>query len=239
MENLRQQKAAEEGSDEEDLDRAAEAVEEVEHAMETLQSYDRNQRAAQVANAALARERRRQQASMSEGDWRIVTPNEVDQDELLECIRSSKATLKDAAKLSKVLAKGNLAHNWRELANHVPATLHAQVLEKEASASYLTEEQIADWVDYARVQSLEEIMVEVCDGNVKHVQLLRDNSPTNTPKDLAAWIAMPDLLLEELGDGVAAAQLTVEDLSRYCSHASHALTQVELEWMNWYVTSIE
>ena len=128
------------------------------------------------------------------------------------------------------------ARNWRELANHVPSTLHAQIVEKEQKFAYITEEQVLQWVDHARLQSLEEIMVEICDGSTSHVQTLRDKLPLNTPKDLASWVAMPDLLLEELGDS-SLNGLSTADLSRFCGKAIRALKQ--FDWLSWYVTSVD
>lgn len=234
MENLRQEREAAEGSDGENFEEAAEAIQEVEQAMDQLQTFDRTQRAERVANAALARQRKQQQANS--GDWKIVTPSEHDEDELMECISTSLKEGKDATKIAKVLGALDAAHNWRELANLEPSTLRAQVVEKETCLKYLTEQQVGAWVDHARLQTLEEIMVEIFDGSISHVQLLRDNTPTNTPKDLAAWIAMPDLLLEELGDA-ATGKLSEEDLGRFCNRASRAMQQ--FEWLQWYATAVE
>lgn len=233
MENLRQQQEEEASDNEENYDKAAEAVREVEQAMNHLQHYDRSQRAERVANAALARQLRQQQSSAGEDAWKIVTPSEEDEDELLECISASQTPLKnpkDASKIAKLLVKMSSARNWRELANHAPSNLHAQIVGKERGLSYITEHEVQQWIDFARLQTLEEMMVEICDGSVSHVQLLRDKSPINTPKDLATWKAMPDLLLEELGDA-ASEKITVADLGRFCGRASRAMEQ--FEWLTW------
>ena len=233
---MRQQQEAE-GSDGEDYEKAAEAVEEVERAMDSLQRFDKAQKAERIANAALARQLRQQQSGdEGEAEWTIVTPAEQDKDELIECVTASETALKnerDGPLLANLLIKLGLAHNWRELANQVPSNIYSQV---SAKFSNITEQQVEQWVDHARLQTLEEVMVEICDGAISHVQALRDNTPVNTPKDLAAWKAMPDLLLEEIGT-CAPANLTVANLARYCDRASRAL--IQLEWLNWYVTSIE
>jgi hypothetical protein len=207
--------------------------------MDHLQQYDRAQKAERIANAALTRQLRQQQSRAGEDKWMVVTPSEYDEDELIECIQASETPLqnpKDATEIANLLVKMGAAHNWRELANQAAMTLRARIVENEEKFGYITEEQVLQWVDHARLQSLEEIMVEICDGSISHVQTLRDKSPVNTPKDLANWVAMPDLLLEELGDSTSIG-LTTEDLSRFCSRASRALDQ--MEWLTWYVTSIE
>lgn len=232
---MRQQQEEEE-SDGEDYEKAAEAVQEVERAMDHLQQYDKAQKAERIANAALARQLRQQQSKEGDGEWKLVTPSEHDEDELIECLMAGSSPLKnkkDATPIANLLVKLNLAHNWRELANLVPSNLHTQIADKFSS---ITEQQVCHWVDHARLQTLEEIMVEICDGSVSHVQLLRDKSPVNTPKDLAAWKAMPDLLLDEV-EQAESSGLTVTDISRFCEHASQALD--ELEWLNWYVTSLD
>lgn len=216
---------------------AAEAVQDVELAMGTLQKYGRAQKAGRVANAALARQLRRQQSRAGEDAWEIVTPPEHDEDELTECFAASETPLeklKASTTIARLLAKSGSARNWRELANLAPSILHAQLVDKEESLGYITELQVSQWVDHARLQSLEEIMVEIC-GSISNVEVLRDNSPVNTPKDLAAWKAMPDLLMDEIGDA-ASTGFTVADLARFCDRASRTLEQ--FEWLNWYVTSI-
>ena len=158
---MRQQQQEEGGSDGEDYEKAAEAVQEVEQAMDHLQQYDKAQKAERIANAALARLQRKQQSATGEGEWKVVTPSEHDEEELVECVMAGEMNTKDATSIAKLLVKQGLARNWRELANQVPANLYASVAGKLGD---IAEQQVVKWVDHARLQSLEEIMVEICDG---------------------------------------------------------------------------
>ena len=57
-------------------------------------------------------------------------------------------------------------HNWRELAN---------VEDTHALAGKLDlpeEEDVQAWVEQAQYKSVDEIIVEICDGNVRAVELL-------------------------------------------------------------------
>jgi hypothetical protein len=47
-------------------------------------------------------------------------------------------------------------YNWRQLANASSKTV--------GKATNVPETQVEAWLDYAQAQSLEEIMVELCDG---------------------------------------------------------------------------
>jgi hypothetical protein len=243
MENLRQQQEEkEEVSDggELDLERGGAAIREVEHAMEHLQQYDRQQRAERVSRAAMSRlqQQQQKQASATEegGSWAIVTPNEFDEDELKECIDS--ALLKDDTEVSAVikgLVDWGSIRNWRELANQDPIKLHALIMEHNGTLN-ITEGQVAKWIIYARAQTIDEIIVEICDGNTSHVELLHEKARAATPKDLAVWSAMPDMLLEELG-GEGTSQISLEDLVQYCDRARRALEQ--FGWLEFFITPID
>ena len=239
MENMRQQAQADnEGEPAENLEEAAGVIQEVEQAMEDLQQYDRTQRAERVASAAVARQQLLLAAESGSQDdhWELSTPTDWDEDELLECISSSSTqNPSDSTKLAKGLVEWASIHNWRELANQNPTELYACIVANEESLD-LSEEQVQTWIEYARQQSVEEIIVEICDENPSHVELLRDKTRTGTPKDLAGWKAMPDLLLEELGEA-AGDSLSLGDLARFCDRSHRALQQ--WEWLAWYATPVE
>lgn len=243
MENLRQQQEEkeEEGNGEDvDLERGGEAIREVEQAMEHLQQYDRQQRAERVSRAALARLQQQQQkqaiATEEGGSWEIVTPNEFDEDELKECIDSASLEHDtEVSTLIKGLVDWGSIHNWRELANRDPVNLHALIMEHHGTLN-IQQGQVSEWIAYARAQTIDEVIVEICDGNTSHVELLQEKARAATPKDLAVWNAMPDMLLEELG-GEAATHITLEDLVRYCDRARRSLEQ--FEWLDWFITPID
>lgn len=245
MENIRQQEETEKTDDPaEDLEATAEAIQEVENAMEGLHRFDSNQRAEQIANAAVARQQRQlmlqstRSESPEEQTWCLETPSEFDEDELLQCIAAStETTVETPSESSKLLAKGlvewALVHNWRELANQNPAELYSCMHAKDRSVDLADVEK---WVEHARLESVEEIIVEICDGNPSNVEILRDAARTGTPKDLAIWKEMPDLLLEELG-GAAGDSLSLDDLIRFCDRSNRALEQ--FKWLTWYATPVE
>ena len=243
MENIRQQEAEKRNEPAEDLEAEAEAIQEVENAMEGLHRFDRNQRAEQIANAAVARQQRQlmlqstQSQSSEEQTWSLETPSDFDEDELLQCIAASTETTEVSNNSSKLLANGLVewasVHNWRELANQNPAELYSCMHAKDRNVDLVDVEK---WVEHARLESIEEIIVEICDGNPAHVETLRDAARTGTPKDLAIWREMPDLLLEELGEA-AGDSLSLDDLTRFCDRSHRALEQ--FEWLTWYATPVE
>lgn len=242
VENLRQEQE-DEGKEEGDYEKAAEAIQQVENAMECLQHHDRAQKAERVAKAAMARQQRLLRQGSS--DWKIITPSELDEDELIECISSAIPPQWESqdntdhliTQLAKGLVEWLCIRNWRELSEHQPVDLHARILEHDKSLNtVVTQEHVEQWVMYARDESVQEIIVEICDGSVSHVELLREKARSGTPRDLAAWKEMPDLLLEELGEG-ASDMLALADLTLFCDRATCALQQ--FEWLTWFATPVE
>ncbi len=245
-----------------DMERAAEAVAAVEHAMEHLQDYQTEERKARQAQAALARLAQQQQQQNKSGiiaaGWSLTTPSEPDRDELRECIESSLPPLGTSTTSASItkwitkLMKECHIHNWRELANVTDPALIATKLE-------VGEEHVQAWIDHAQDESVAEIVVHVCDNNVNAVEILTEGARTGTPKDLAAWRAMPELLLDQLRRNVQAQQdhatgnkgtgdnatTTTNDcewmdlltIATWCNRA-HRLLQ-DYEWLNWYATPIE
>jgi predicted flap endonuclease-1-like 5' DNA nuclease len=206
-ENLRQEQEAK--GQVMDLDRAHEAVAAVEHAMEHLQAHDIAQRRQRAARAALTRQ-----------EWTLVTPTEEDMEELQHCTGGDE----DMAQKLKDLG----IHNWRELAN---------VEEKDvANPLNLEEETVEVWLDRARIESVEEIMVEICNNQVEVVEALRDEARTGTPKVLANWRNMPDMLFQAT-PSLASLGVTVNDLEEWCYRAFDLLAKYV--WLNEYATPVE
>ncbi|CAB9501291.1 expressed unknown protein [Seminavis robusta] len=242
MENLRQEQAEQEddAEEEENQERGEQVIHEVEQAMENLQQFDRQQRAERIASAAMNRRQRQQQAMAAvdkNAAWEIDTPSELDEDELNECIAAASQSQNptQVATLVKGLVEWGSIHNWRELANQNPANLHALVVEHHEALN-ITQEQVSEWIGHARSESADEIMFLVCDGNMAHIELLRDKARAGTPKDLCVWKDMPDFLMEELGDD-AVGKIALSDIVRCISHAGRALEK--FMWLDWFVTPIQ
>lgn len=215
MENLRQATAADE--QEADFEAAAEAVQAVENAMEQLHQYDQSQRRSRAAEAALARQKQHKVTD----EWQLVTPTEEDEDELYEC------TGGNAELVSKLLRRGIC--NWRQLAN---------VDSKELADNLQVDEVVVDaWVDHAQQESIEEIIVEVCDNRVDVVETLTRHAHTGTPKDLANWRSMPDLLFQTAQSDLERLGVSADNVAAWCQRA-HDLVQ-SYEWMSWYATPVE
>jgi len=205
-ENLRQEQ-----SDTPDMEEAAKAIAAVESAMEHLHDYDANTRKEKRAQAAVSRMQ----------GWKLTTPNELDHDELRECVQTSMPQERIDEWIPKLVERN--IHNWRELANvRDPAQLKLD----------LSDGEIQPWIDYAQAQSVDEIIVEICDNNVEAVELLREQARTGTPKDLALWKAIPESLCQVCNN-----KLPRDTVATWCERAHHTLQ--EFEWLQWYATPVE
>lgn len=222
QENLRQANIStgQEEDEVRNLKAAAEAVQAVEDAMEQLHHYDQTQRRSRAADAALARLEQRQEPQQEE--WRLVTPTEDDEDELKEC------TGGDADSASKLVNMMGI-HNWRQLAN-ADSTEIAKKLGVEEST-------VEEWMDRAQQESVEEVIVEICDGRVDAVEVLLTEANTGTPKDLANWRSMPDMLFESASSSLERLGVTVDDVTTWCQRAHNVMQ--DYEWMTWYATPVE
>lgn len=252
------------------MEQAAQAVAAVEHAMEHLHDYQMEERKARQAQAALARlAQQQQQESGGTASWTLITPSEPDRDELRECIESSlppagnssiSVVASTSTWITKLIRECHI-HNWRELANVSDLTIVATKLN-------VAEEYVQSWIDHAQEESVSEIFVQVCDGNIDAVELLTETARTGTPKDLAAWRAIPELLVDQLRRGRHDVQQSQKDHrhdntkqqaendGKFSDEANgnkewmdpmtimtwcnraYRLLQ-DYEWLNWYATPIE
>ena len=249
LENKRQAMEKEEGID---LERASNVVAAVEHAMEHLQDYHAEERKARQAQAAEARLRRLklQKNEHNEGEddanWVLTTPSEPDRDELRDCIETSlplaltaNGTLTRAivTKWISELMKHHNIHNWRELAN-VSDEKFGNLIDKLE----VPEANLRQWIDNAQNESVSEVMVEICDGCIEAVEFLTEHARSGTPKDLAGWRSIPDLLLEQLKEKHTEENNQTNDwmdlgtISTWCDRA-HGVLQ-DNEWLNWYATPV-
>ena len=240
LENKRQAMEKEEGMD---LERASDVVAAVEHAMEHLQDYHAEERKARQAQAAEAR-LCRLQGRQDDTKWVLTTPSEPDRDELRECIEASVPLASSSSSTTTLaitqLMKVHKIHNWRELAN-----VSDEKLEKLVSKLKVPETNLRLWIDNAQNESVSEIMVEICDGNIEAVEILTECARSGTPKDLAGWRSIPDLLLEQLQQKQVLLQknnhethqwMDLGTISTWCDRA-HCVLQDHV-WLNWYATPV-
>jgi len=264
-ENLRQDKVArgeitekEDGGIGDEV--GIEAIEAVEKAMEEMAEHDRSNARERAARAALARfdGKLPSQDSVAQAaardtemlgqneTWKLVTPPDEDEDELAECIREGFAssesgpyepTESDIKTWTVALMKQCSVHNWRELANvsegsSIASSIGVATTDKDRP----TASDIDGWIEAARGRSVEEIAMEIVDGNEEAYVALRDAARAGTPKDLFAWRAMTDMLLEEIQgyEGANVSDVTLADLKRWCTRAGIALN--DADWLIWYCT---
>lgn len=247
---------------EESIQRAQETILAVQNAMETIHDWDSQQRRNRMAQAAMARLVALEPDSTNmEGhavnQWSLVTPTEPDDEELVACVKPTAASLLFAEQLDhdddddkvdakiqtivRALMNDCQIHNWRELANasapNVVERLNTVLPCSGGDAAPITTQAVEAWIDHAQEESVDEIMVEVCDGQVEVVEQLRDAAHSGTPKDLAGWRHVPQMLWSEAGlDQTAPAGVTVETLATWCQRAHQVL--LEREWLQWYATPI-
>jgi hypothetical protein len=125
----------------------------------------------------------------------------------------------------------------------------------------VSEEAVESWLEHAQQQTIDEVMMEICDGRARAVRNLERRASSGTPKDLAVWECIPDSLHELLlaaaavegggggdsgnhdddGDDDDGAEKedsapSAETLVTWCRRARRAVEQ--LEWLRWYATPI-
>jgi hypothetical protein len=240
-ENLRQQQQELDMTDTEsnnnnnnNMQAAQDAIQAVEDAMDSLHSYNADQRRNNAAQAALARANMMTTTPATTTtttqqplSWELVTPTEVDKDELIACIENDYSNNNDNTTITVDQLLQLHINNWRMLANCTSSHLSERM--------QIPEMTIDLWLDHAQQESIDEIMVEICDGNVDAVEALREEAKSGTPKDMANWRMIPDMLLAATPSLVNA--VSVPTVAEWCRR-SHELLQ-QYSWMNWYATPVE
>jgi hypothetical protein len=256
-ENLRQKQEQE--TNQPDWEAAAAAIDSVEQAMETME----------MANNATNMMKSTQPSRL---DWQVPTPSDdVDLEELQACIASyttdeGNEITKDhryrVSDIVRTLCEDFHIHNWRQLAivDMTPEELCQRMIEKLMS-SQPTNDAIADdkdpyisitaraveaWIDHAQGESVEEIMVEICGGNPRAVEYLRDAAKSGTPKELASWSGIESTLRQQIELNLDRLEYpfvngqdeipTVETFQTWCLRAQNAVEQ--FEWLTWYATPL-
>lgn len=241
LENLRQEQQDNDDALEQNEEAAQEAVQAVEDAMTQLSQYNAEQRRERAARAAMARHDNTTATAAATTDdsneqdssaWQLIIPTEPDDDELQECIATTVSNDDEGnSEMKRILAALHSLniYNWRQLAN-------ASVDEISKTANMPTS-QVESWLDHAQAQSVEELMVEVCDGRMDVVEKLRDEARTGTIKDLANWHRMPDLLYSSVPSFASMDNVQVSTIQTWCRRAQAILEQYE--WVHWYATPVE
>ena len=169
---------------------------------------------------------------MAEGgsiSWKVTTPDEEDGDELLECV--------GAGNPDELLAKFKTVQirNLRELANASPTTV--------ASALNIDDEGARSVVVAAQEMALDELMLEILDGDNDALDTLR-LVRSGTVQDLCSWAGVEFLLvgevnkLEDRGEAITGFGLVEADVIRWCSRAKMCVNAEELSWLEMWVTPV-
>ena len=153
-----------------------------------------------------------------EDDWTLITPHEDDIDELIECIMEGSVTSEGRESsmagggnsYDETIARSwagilldNAVRNWREMANiSDPERILSLLLssdERSPPPPRLPScDAIEKWIDASRTRSLEEIMLEILDGDQDALESLRDDARSCTPRDLTFWKSAPGMLLDAM-----------------------------------------
>ena len=234
-ENLRQQQNT--TAAQEDWEAAAAAIASVERAMEDLES---------VTSRSTTTTTQQQIAATQESTWKVVTPDELDKEELQSCLNegpvwetsSSSSSCTREGLVERIVQTCHI-HNWRELANADADELVEQLglLPSEESR-----EHVQAWLLRAQQETLDEIMVEICEGRTDAVEALAACARSATPKDLVAWKWIVQELRDELWNHHYRQQddpdqcPSVAELTKWCQRAEICLEQ--LEWTGAFVTPL-
>jgi hypothetical protein len=243
-ENKRQQQQEEEEQGESGttiIEAAQEVVNAVQDAMEQQlssaysASSQQRQRRECAARAAMARhDDDTTTTTTNPVIWHLVTPTEHDDDELLQCIQINETTTTTQVVVEHVLSMLHSMniHNWRQLANANISDIaeKLKVVVPETST-------VESWVDFAQEQSVEEVMMIICDSRADVVEILRDECRTGTPKDLANWRSISEMLYETAAPFIRDKKVDLDDIRKWCQRAQDVLD--EWEWMHWYATPVE
>jgi hypothetical protein len=135
-------------------------------------------------------------------------------------------------------------HNWRELANWDATELWTALSSSSSTSSSLlttmpySVETVQQWIDHAQLQTIDEIMVEVCEGDVDAVEALRETARIETPRDLTLWSSIVSALHETLllQQQSPPQSYEIVQLARWCGRAQAALDQ--LPWLQDYITPV-
>mmetsp|Transcript_10203 Transcript_10203/g.22105 ORF Transcript_10203/g.22105 Transcript_10203/m.22105 type:complete len:164 (+) Transcript_10203:2-493(+) len=92
--------------------------------------------------------------------------------------------------------------NYRELANANVDDVLPKFSDRHPGG-VPSSDTVEKWIDAAQSRSLEEIMLEILDGDQDALELLRDHARSSCPRDLSNWRSAPGLLLDAISRGGA------------------------------------
>lgn len=159
------------------------------------ESTERERRAkaamARFENANVAETRLPKRDTPLEDDWTLVTPVEDDIDELIECIvEGADGNSYDGttAKSWAVILLNNDVRNWREMANSEPERILSLLSDVSRSPSPHhppSRGAVEGWIEASRSRAMEEIMLDILDGDQDALESLQDNARSCTPRDFS------------------------------------------------------
>ncbi len=172
--------------------------------------------------------------------WTLITPVEDDIDELIECISEGTNTTEDDASTlaitqswAGILVKS--VRNWRELANSNQEYI-ISLYPTEAISPRPSHDAIEVWIAAARVRSMEEIMLDILDGDHDAMESLLEKARSSTPRDLFFWRTAPGMLLNTISCTAedSSTKWTKSDVRRWIARAKTALGICP--WLEMYTT---
>ena len=170
-------------------------------------------------------------------DWKLIIPDEEDQDELKECILDQNDITEEIAKTySSIMlsAEQPSCRNWRELANANPEIMTTKFITEcnKMKIDQPSFDCVNAWIDAAQRRSLDEIMLEILDSDQDALELLAEKANSANPWDLTQWQSYPHLLLET----IESTKYTNQDATRWISRANIAIQTCK--WLEDYSVSV-
>jgi hypothetical protein len=180
-----------------------------------------------------------QKNDTSTDNWTLITPVEDDMDELIECIMEGSCTTEaDTSIIAQTLAGVLLktVRNWRELANSNPDYI-SSLFAADTISPRPSHDSIEQWIAAARVRSMDEIMLDILDGDQDALELLRGKAHSGTPRDLLFWKTAPGMLLNTISCSTqepSSTMWTKSDVRRWIARAKTAMDIST--WLEMYTT---
>jgi hypothetical protein len=246
-ENLRQEKrvTSKTSTANNDFDAGMRALEEIDEIVLSRMNEHRSDRGQkQRANATTDRVDSSHVTTCD--DWKLVAQDEDDEEELIECIldcRENIDSLSDrcseemARTYSSIMMSNSrkpCCRSLRELADANPEALHSKLTQqcKQLKKQPPSLDTINNWIDEAQQRSLEEIMLEILDGDEDILDLLREKAHSSSPRDLTHWQSFPKMLLETMG----CSHYSEQDVLRWIFRAR--VTLRDCSWLEMFTTPV-
>jgi hypothetical protein len=224
-------------------------ISDVENAMEFFLQNNQKRRVSRGGGTAKA-SADRTTGTFNKTTWTLITPTDLDLDELVECMTEGIDSKKEKRKLEPicqgyalVLSTHCSIRNWRELANvqKVSELYHQFQSAATGDTKEISESQMEQWIEAARMRSMDEIMLEILNGDDDLYFTLREKLQCGTPKDLKLWMNIPSTLVSELGPFLAEVNkskdaISAEMIHEWCLRAEIALDTCS--WLDDYITPL-